>query len=959
MAELYVNVNGTWKTASNYYINVNGTWKEGSALHAKISSAWKESSASTPYNGTSGIVSTNIVLDLNASNNSSFSGNATTWNDISGNNNNFTLTNGPTFSTDNGGIIVFDGSNDSAISALNQTFFQFGTGDYSYGLWVKLDTQGSNSYASVLSSGAGSEANSWQIDLYLTNKYRHRLKNSSGTDQELATNTISNFTNTWYYLFVVNDRSENELKIYLNGVLNVTTSGTDYGSTNVGNFGDATDVKNVLNVATNRNQDSFIDGSVGQVHAYKGKALTASEVLQNYLASGGNFFGNIVTTDLVLHLDASNTMSYLGSGTALEDISGQGNDATLVNSPTYYANHGGYLSFDGSNDHATLPDIDLTGNEITFSIWTYAVSDTTAALIFLGDSTAPHGAGRILNTHLPYTGNYYFDKGHDGSSSNSYDRINGSLANSDWQNAWINWTFTANASTGSMKIYRNAELFASGTGKTKTFSNSDGDIKNIAKSNTGNCYDGYISQILLYKKELTAAQVLANYNATKSNYVDLITRNLILHLDAGNVGSYTGTGTTWTNLVSSSYDATLNNGVSFSSSDNGSLSFDGTDDYAEITSATNLGNFSGDFTIEMWCKISSYNGYGLILEHHNQTDSGNNAMRWAIQQGNLSSRMNLRVDSAFEITTYDGTPGDGKWHHHVVSRVGSTITYYIDAVSRGTATNSSDVGSSGNTLRIGNYSGTGSYNSECSIPQIRIYSGTGLIVSEVTQNYNATKGRFLGDISTTNLVFYLDAGKSMSYSGSGTTWTDLSSSSNNGTLTNGPTFDSGNSGVLVFDGANDRVEFGSDMFDPNSNFTITAWVNFDDLTSGTHTIVSDHSNTGSFQFRYSVNNNGVQIVDSNIVNVGVFSSSVLSAATWYQLTVTRSSNTYTLYINGSSNSSFTSTNVYDRGPQTIGANYNLTTEWFDGKIAQVFAYSSALSASEVTQNYNATKSNYV
>ena len=216
-----------------------------------------------------------------------------------------------------------------------------------------------------------------------------------------------------------------------------------------------------------------------------------------------------------------------------------------------------------------------------------------------------------------------------------------------------------------------------------------------------------------------------------------------------------------------------------------------------------------------------------------------------------------------------------------------------------------------------------------------------------------------GGFITSNLVLHLDASNSSSYSGSGTTWTDLSDSGNNGTLTNGPTFDSSDGGSIVFDGANDRVQFGSDILDPNSNFTITAWVNFDDLTSGTHTIVSDYSNPGSFQFRYSVNHNGVQIVDSNIVNVGVFSSSNLSAATWYQLTVTRSSNTYTLYINGSSNSSFTSTNVYDRGPQTIGANYYFTTEWFDGKIAQVFAYSSALSASEVTQNYNATKSNYV
>ena len=225
----------------------------------------------------------------------------------------------------------------------------------------------------------------------------------------------------------------------------------------------------------------------------------------------------IVTDNLLLYLDAANAKSYSGSGTAWKDLSGKGHDATLVNGPTYSSNNGGYLNFDGSNDYATLPNMDLTGNEITFSIWTYALTDTTASLIFLGDSTAPHGNGRIIQVHLPYSGNYYFDKGHDGSSSASYDRINGSLPNSDWQNAWVNWAFTANASTGSMKIYRNASLYASGTGKTKTLSNSDGDMKFIAHSGTA-YYNGNISNLQLYKQELSSSEVTQNFNALRSRF---------------------------------------------------------------------------------------------------------------------------------------------------------------------------------------------------------------------------------------------------------------------------------------------------------------------------------------------------------------------------------------------------------------------------------------------------------
>ena len=106
---------------------------------------------------------------------------------------------------------------------------------------------------------------------------------------------------------------------------------------------------------------------------------------------------SIVTDNLVLNLDAGDSNSYSGSGTTWTDLSGEGNHATLVNGPTYSSNDGGYLSFDGSNDHATLPAIDLTGNELTFAIWTYNQTNTTSSLIFLGDSGAPHASGRILN----------------------------------------------------------------------------------------------------------------------------------------------------------------------------------------------------------------------------------------------------------------------------------------------------------------------------------------------------------------------------------------------------------------------------------------------------------------------------------------------------------------------------------------------------------------------------------
>ena len=212
------------------------------------------------------------------------------------------------------------------------------------------------------------------------------------------------------------------------------------------------------------------------------------------------------------------------------------------------------------------------------------------------------------------------------------------------------------------------------------------------------------------------------------------------------------------------------------------------------------------------------------------------------------------------------------------------------------------------------------------------------------------------NIITSGLVLNLDANNYTS----GTTWTDTSGQGNNGTLTNGVTYSSDNGGVLVFDGTDDYVVTGSDMFNANANFTFSIWFNSDSFAVQ-KAFAADVNNSQSLFLRY---NSGIQVVNSNTAVLGSFSSSTLSTNTWHNVTVTRSSNTYTLYVDGISKSTLIFSHTYTHSPTTIGANNNDSAppaykNPFDGKIAQVLAYNTALSDSDVKHNFDAMKGRYL
>ena len=219
-------------------------------------------------------------------------------------------------------------------------------------------------------------------------------------------------------------------------------------------------------------------------------------------------------------------------------------------------------------------------------------------------------------------------------------------------------------------------------------------------------------------------------------------------------------------------------------------------------------------------------------------------------------------------------------------------------------------------------------------------------------------------IVTNGLVLCLDAGNRKSYPGSGTTWTDLSGLENNGTLTNGPTFNANNAGSIVFDGTNDYINCGANLA-ISGGWTLSGFI-MSSVSSGI--IIQRSSASPSYYQNYGifiVNNNKFGCSTSADSYKRVESSTTMATNTWYYVTGLYNSATkiLSIYINGNFEASSTAL-VGDpptTGTQytTLGAGDGLTAaNRLTGNIAHASIYNRALSAAEVAQNFNATRKRF-
>ncbi len=211
-----------------------------------------------------------------------------------------------------------------------------------------------------------------------------------------------------------------------------------------------------------------------------------------------------------------------------------------------------------------------------------------------------------------------------------------------------------------------------------------------------------------------------------------ISQGSILNLDAGNISSYSGSGTTWTDLSGAGNNATLINGVGYNSNNGGYLTFDNVNDYAATASSSSYAFGTGDFTFETWIYPENFSGYTHMIALPQQTtlalkaDTGNGAIylytpTW--DNYNPASGWTLSANA---------------WNHVVFKRESSTGYGFLNSILKNTKVSFNN-SFSAQVLNVHNGYPSEFVSSRISI--VRVYNRA-LSNSEIEQNFNAVRSRY-------------------------------------------------------------------------------------------------------------------------------------------------------------------------------------------------------------------------
>ena len=442
------------------------------------------------------IVSSNIALALDPANSKSYVGSGVTIRDLLGISSSGTLLNGPTYSSNFGGYLNYDGANDYTTiphsSAINLTdnitvSMWCRMNDLAYDYYPLSKMSGLNGYEFGFSAASGK--------MYLG------IRNNAGDGFKAA--TASTTVNRGIWTHYTGTKSGTGVSIFINGVYSGGLALTYIGSLS----------SSVAFSLGSANGSYYTPCDISQVLLYSRK-LTDEEIEQNYDATRKRYEYSVpINTDgLLLNLDAGSLLSYAGSGNSWFDISGNNNVAILYNGPTYSGSGiSASILFDGVDDYGFVidkPSFRLSSIG-TLNCWMKFNNNSNKVVVSKGNVYSDKDAFGIYTYNTQglvgeIADNTTFNQVSTNSSFASTNtwRMSSIVWDGSWLYFYINASFMGKVKQTVTPNTTGFPFVIAGNGNTT--------INTFASAN--------ISNVQLYNRALTASEIYQNYDAMRTRY---------------------------------------------------------------------------------------------------------------------------------------------------------------------------------------------------------------------------------------------------------------------------------------------------------------------------------------------------------------------------------------------------------------------------------------------------------
>ncbi len=471
-----------------------------------------------------------LLINLDSGNLISYPGTGTTWYDLAGTANNATLFNSPTYSSSYNGILQFDDA-----SLEYGTIPNIGSlSNWTVEVWFRLTTALTGKVTSIVSN---------QFDL--VNKLNFSIgTNNAPSNYNLsvgyfngAWRTTTGFvpqTNVWYQVVGTYDGST--IRQYVNG----SASGGTLSY--VGTSQSGGEVRLMRRWDETLSSGNLVDGDLAIVKIYN-TALSSSDILQSYNNTYTRFLEPTptptttstptvtptntttstptptstpnapITSNLVLYYDPSNPSSYSGTGTVINDLSGNGLSGTMSNitftSP--------YFSYNGSSSQISVADnalLEPGSGDWSIEFWVNHSVIAGASRILIAKTDGGNSADWGYGLRTVSNSNTFIEVGNGTTSVTSPST---GLSINTWYQVVGVWT---NVASNSIALYINGSLIGSNSHSFTSIKNTTSPLY-LGSFNGGQFsqwLNGRMGVVRMYNKALTGSEVLQNFDADKSKY---------------------------------------------------------------------------------------------------------------------------------------------------------------------------------------------------------------------------------------------------------------------------------------------------------------------------------------------------------------------------------------------------------------------------------------------------------